>query len=194
MLFLHKYNGGGGGTLHIITSYTEDLPIQLQLLLNILQCSTMLFYFIDTLHACENWILTDPFVDQLEAFQGDIGRIIFKLPKFNSTISTHLALKWPSIATRILILKLSLLLKISSDGGSVASRIYFSLTAKDSQLLRILHEYKSLEDKLGSLGATNTVINAEASMKEVKWRILKVDWDTCLSTASEHNTIAVSSF
>ena len=93
---------------------------------------------------------------------------------------------------RILILKLSLLLKISSDGGSIGSCIYSSLTAKDSQSLRILQECKSLEDKLGCLGATNTVLKAEASMKEVMRRILKVDWDACLSTASQHDSTAVS--
>ena len=144
------------------------------------------------LFGSENWILTDPLVDQLEAFQGEIGRRILKLSKFLSTISTRLALKWPSIAARILILKLSLLIKISSDGDSIGSRIYSSLTAKDSQSLRILQECKSLEDKLGCLGATNTVLNAEASMKEVKRHILKVDWDACLSTASQHDSTAVA--
>ena len=84
------------------------------------------------------------------------------------------------------------LLKISSDGGSIGSRIYSSLTAKDSQSLRILQECKSLEDKLGCLGATNTVLNAEASMKEVKRRIVKVDWDAYLSTASQHDSTAVA--
>ena len=59
------------------------------------------------LFGSENWIITDPLVYQLEAFQGEIGRRILKLSKFNSTISTRLALKWPSIATRIIILKLS---------------------------------------------------------------------------------------
>ena len=144
------------------------------------------------LFGSENWILTDPLVDQLEAFQGEIGKRIFKLSKFHLTISIRLALKWPSIAARIIILKLSLLLKISSDGGSIGSRIYSSLTATDSQLLRILQECKSLEDKLGCLGATNTVLNAEASMKEVKRRILKIDWDACLSTASQHDSTAVA--
>ena len=144
------------------------------------------------LFGSKNWILTDPLVDQLEAFQGKIGRIILKVSKFHLTISTRLALTWPSIATRIFILKLSLLLKISSDVGSIGSRIYSNLTAKDSQSLKMLQERKSLGDKLSCLGATNTVLNAEASMKEVKRRILKVDWDACLSTASQRDSTAVA--
>ena len=66
------------------------------------------------------------------------------------------------------------------------------LTAKDSQSLRILQECKSLVGKLGCLGATNTILNAEASMKEVKRRILKINWDACLSTASQHDSTAVA--
>ena len=56
----------------------------------------------------------------------------------------------------------------------------------------MLQEWKSLGDKLSCLGATNTVLNAEVSMKEVKRRILKVDWDTCLSTASQRDRTAVA--
>ena len=38
------------------------------------------------LYGSENWILTDPLVDQLEAFHGEIGRRILKLSKFHSTL------------------------------------------------------------------------------------------------------------
>ena len=38
------------------------------------------------LYGSENWILTDPLVDQLEAFQGEISRRILKLSKFHSTL------------------------------------------------------------------------------------------------------------
>ena len=145
------------------------------------------------LYGSENWILTDPLVDQLEAFQGEIGRRILKLSKFHSTLSTRLALRWPSIAARILVLKLSLLVKINSADDSIGSRIYSSLTAKDSHSLKILQECKSLEDKLGCPGATNSILNTEASMKEVKRHILKVDWEVCLSKASQHDSTTVAS-
>ena len=145
------------------------------------------------LYGSENWILTDPLVDQLEAFHGEIGRRILKLSKFHSTLFTRLALRWPSIAARILVLKLSLLVKISSADDSIGSRIYSSLTAKDSHSLKILQECKSLEDKLGCPGATNSILNTEASMKEVKRHILKVDWEVCLSKASQHDSTTVAS-
>jgi len=47
-------------------------------------------------------------LDHLEAFQGEVGRRILKLSRFHSTLSTRIALKWPSISARILIRKLSL--------------------------------------------------------------------------------------
>ena len=42
------------------------------------------------------------------------------------------------------------------------------------------------------LGTTNTILKAEASLKEVKRHILKVDWETCLSTASQHGSTAIA--
>ena len=39
------------------------------------------------LFGSENWILTDSHLDQLEAFQGEIGRRILKLSKFHSTLA-----------------------------------------------------------------------------------------------------------
>ncbi len=37
------------------------------------------------LYGCENWILTDSQLDLLEAFQGEIGKRILKLPRFHSS-------------------------------------------------------------------------------------------------------------
>ena len=60
------------------------------------------------LYGCENWILTNSQLDFLVAFQGEIQRIL-KLSRFHSILSARIALKWPSISTRTLIRKFSLL-------------------------------------------------------------------------------------
>ena len=65
------------------------------------------------LFGSENWILTDSQLDHLEAFQGEIGRRILKISKSHSTLATRVALKWPSVAARILTRKLNLLSKVS---------------------------------------------------------------------------------
>ena len=35
---------------------------------------------------CENWMLTDSMLHQLESFQGEIGRRILRLSKYHSTL------------------------------------------------------------------------------------------------------------
>ena len=54
------------------------------------------------LFGCENWVLTDSMLHQLESFQGEIGRRILKLTRHHSTLSTRLALRWPSVTVRVL--------------------------------------------------------------------------------------------
>ena len=41
--------------------------------------------------------LTGSMLHQLKSFQGEIGRRILKLSKYHSTLSTRLALRWPSV-------------------------------------------------------------------------------------------------
>ena len=71
------------------------------------------------LFGCENWVLTDSMLHQLESFQGEIKRRILKLSRHHSTLSTRLGLRLPSITARILISKLSLLTKLSEGEGSI---------------------------------------------------------------------------
>jgi hypothetical protein len=54
------------------------------------------------LYGCENWHLTSTLICQLESFQGEIGRRILKLTPYHSTYSSRTALRWPSVAVRIL--------------------------------------------------------------------------------------------
>ena len=144
------------------------------------------------LYGCENWILTSSSLDRLEAFQGEIGRRILKLSKFHSSLSTRLALRWPSVAARIFIRKLNLLSRISSEEESTSGRIFSHLAATDPQSLRIIQECRSLEGKLNCHGTTDSVLNSESSPKELKKRILMTDWETCISTASQHNSTSVA--
>ena len=67
------------------------------------------------LYGCENWILTDQLLHQLESFQAVTGCRILQLSRFHSGLSTRLALKWPCVATRTLIKKLSLLSRVKKS-------------------------------------------------------------------------------
>ena len=49
-----------------------------------------------------------------------------------------------------------------------------------------------MEHSLDCDGVTDTVLNSETTPKEVKKHILKVDWETCVSTASQHSSTIVA--
>ena len=97
------------------------------------------------LFGCENWVLTDSMLHQLESFQGEIGHRILQLSRHHSTLSTRLGLRLPSITARILISKLSLVTKLSEGEGSIGSQIFSSLPQGS---LRLVQECQHLEAKL----------------------------------------------
>ena len=111
-----------------------------------------------------------------------------KLSKFHSLLSTRLALKWPSVAARVFIQKLNLLFKVTSGEESIGYHVFSSIAANNLQSLRLIQECRSLEDKLVCCG----VLHSKASLKELKKNILKVDGDTCVSTASQHSSAALA--
>ena len=127
----------------------------------------------------ENWILTASLLDRLEAFQGEIGQRILNLSKFHSTLSTRLALRWPSIAARVYT---------HSSQDQLRGELYWrsDLLSACSYILYGL--YRSLEGKLDCQGATDNVLNSKIGQK-IKKSILNV---TCLSEATQHNSTAVA--
>ena len=64
---------------------------------------------------------------QLGSFQGEIGRHILKLSKYHSTLSTRLALRWPSVTARMFVRKLSLLSKVADEGNSIGSQAHHKI-------------------------------------------------------------------
>ena len=120
--------------------------------------------FIPTLlFGCENWVLTDSMLHQLESFQGEIGRRILQLSTQHSTLSTRLGLRLPSITARILIPKLSLLTKLSEGEGSIGSQIFSSLPQGS---LRLMQECRHLEEKLSCRGCTDSLLNSQSCISE----------------------------
>ena len=144
------------------------------------------------LYGCENWILTDSQLDCLEAFQGEIGRRILKLTKFHCTLSTRIALEWPSVSARILTKKLSLLLKVCSGGESMGCRFYTSLAASDQQSLRLIQEYQSLENKLDCHDVTDGVLEKSEDQHAIKKLIMEADWKASLKEAAKHQSTALA--
>ena len=138
----------------------------------------------------ENWILTDSMLHQLESFQGEIGRRMLKLSKYHSTLSTRLALKWPSITARIFIRKLSLLSKVCQEGNNIGNKIFSSFN-QDS--LRLTQECRAMEGKLSCHGFTDALLSVRSTLKEIKRHVLQIDWEACITDASHHSSTAVAS-
>ena len=117
------------------------------------------------LFGCENWVLTDSMLHQLESFQGEIGRRILKLTRHHSTLSTRLALRWSSVTVRVLISKLSLLSKLSERGDSIGGQIFSGLPQESLKLVR---ECRYLEEKLSCQGCTDAMLSSQSSRREMK--------------------------
>ena len=141
------------------------------------------------LFGCENWVLTDAVLHQLESFQGEIGRRILKLTRHHSTLSTRLALRWPSVTARVLISKLSLLSKLSERGDSIGGQIFSGLPHESLKLVR---ECRYLEEKLSCQGCTDALLSSQSSRREMKQEILQADWDVCIIEANNHSSTTIA--
>ena len=140
------------------------------------------------LFGCENWVLTDSMLHQLESFQGEIGRQILKLTRHHSTLSTRLVLRWPSVSARILISKLGLLLsKLSERGNSIGGQIFSGLPHES---LRLVQECRYLEEKLSCQSCTDALLSSQSSQKEMKQKFLQIDWNVCITEANNHSSTA----
>ena len=83
--------------------------------------------------------------------------------------------------------KLCLLSKVSSGEDSIGCCDFSNLMDSHPQSLRIVQECRLLEGKLDCHGMTDNV-GAMVSVKQVKKQILRADWETCLTAASQHQS------
>ena len=93
------------------------------------------------------------------------------------------------MAFQILISKLSLLTKLSEGEGSIGSQIFSSLPQGS---LRLVQECQHLEEKLSCQGCMDSLLNSQSSLREKKRDILKTDWDSCITEASNHCSTAIA--
>ena len=86
----------------------------------------------------------------LESFQFEIGRRILHLKKHHSKKVVRLRLQWPSVATRILIHKLTFLTKLLANTDDIiSSRIFTSLAIVDVYNMGIV-QCQMLESELNT--------------------------------------------
>ena len=145
------------------------------------------------LYGCETWLLDTTSLKALEDFQCEIGKRILCLPKFHSKNVVRIALHWPSMATRILIRKLTFLAKLLSNTKDIISgRIFTSLAVVDVYNVSIVQQCRMLESELGTHTLASCLENppeATITVKSAKATILKADFDALLSITHQPNTL-----
>ena len=102
-------------------------------------------------HTEHNVLLDSSCIQALEKFQCEIGRRILKLSKFHANDTIRIGLHWPTVATRILIRKLTFLSKLLSNcNDTMSSRIFISLAIDDVYNITIIQQCKMLEASLAT--------------------------------------------
>ena len=112
------------------------------------------------LYGCETWLLDSSCLQALEKFQCEIGQRILKLPRYHANVAVRIAIHWPTVATRILVRKLTYLSKLlSNQTDTMSSRIFCSLAMENIYNISLIHQCRMLEAFL----ATNVVDQCLAS-------------------------------
>ena len=124
----------------------------------------------------------------LEQFQEEIGRRILKLSANHSTLSCRIALRWPSVAARILIRKLCYVLRLRLL-DNIASVLF---QTSNPLHLSIIRECHFLEDHLSLHGYTDKVLNGEydGSKKYLRDSILDLndEWKLIIGSAKQRKS------
>ena len=93
----------------------------------------------------ETWILNSTLLQKLESFQAELAKRILRLPTCTSNNNTLMALQWPSMRARILIIKLCFLFKVVNSDLTLSARVFRSLAASDVASLVITCQCRFLD-------------------------------------------------
>ena len=123
-------------------------------------------------------------LQKLESFQAELTKRILRIPTYTSNNTARMALQWPSMQTRILIIKL---LKVVRSDLSLSARVFRSLAASDVESLVIIRQCRfSSRKKFCNLtcpyyirtdASTQQYVQAITSSSDRSW--LKL-WDMAL--------------
>ena len=92
------------------------------------------------LYGCETWLLNSTCLQTLEQFQCELGRQILKLSNHHANDAVRIGLHWPTIATCILMRKLSFLSKLlSNTEDNMSSHIFTTMAMDDIYSITIVH-------------------------------------------------------
>ncbi|CAI8020490.1 hypothetical protein GBAR_LOCUS12264 [Geodia barretti] len=100
-----------------------------------------------------------------------------------------MALQWPSMRARILIIKLKFLHKIIVGDLSLSARTFRSLAVTDVESLLLVRQCRFLESTLDSSFTTSILTSPKSvSLSSIKKDIRKLDFSLLLSDAASHRS------
>ena len=146
------------------------------------------------LYGCENWIVSEKLLRQLESFQGEMGKRILGLPRCTSNTAVGIVLGWPSVHARILVRKLCFLKRlVSGDGSKLGSRMLRSL-ADDTETVSLVRECRELEEAFGA-SFTDRIQEAREGEgphpREIKKEIMGRDQAQRMDRCSQEDRVLV---
>ena len=102
------------------------------------------------LYGSESWLLTEPMLEKLEKFQGDLGKKILNIPKHHSNLIPLVTLRWPTMRLRILQRKLAFLRRtLYPRKIAIYVSVFESLREKGTEPL-LIQQCKFLESVYGT--------------------------------------------
>ena len=138
------------------------------------------------LYGAESWILDNGLLAKLESFQ---AKRILCLHKYTANNIARMALQWPSMRARILIIKLKFLHKIIVGDISLSTRTFRSLAVTDVESLLLVRQCSILESTLDSSFTTSILTSPKSvSLSSIKKDILKLNISLLLSDAASHRS------
>ena len=141
------------------------------------------------LYGAESWFLDNGLLAKLESFQAELAKRILCLHKYTANNIARMALKWPSMRARILIIKLKFLHKIIVGDLSLSARTFRSLAVTDVESLLLVRQCRFLESTLDSSFTTSILTSPKSvSLSSIKKDIRKLDISLLLSDAASHRS------
>ena len=134
------------------------------------------------LFGAETGILNTTLLQKLESFKAELAKHILWIPTYTSNNTARMALQWPSMRTRILIIKLCFLLKVVRSDLSLSGRVFRSLAASDVESLTITRQCRFLE----SIFQSNYTTVVLTSSDEISNHSLKI----CCSQCVNHESVS----
>ena len=139
------------------------------------------------LFGAETWILNSTLLQKLESFQAELAKCILRLPTCTSNNTALMALQWPSMRARILIIKLCFLFKVVISDLTLSAHVFRFLAASDFESLVIIRQCCFLESIYKSNYTTAVLTSSdEITNHSLKKEILQLDPSLLVANVSTH--------